>query len=1785
MTSVSSDLTPQQKRDLLAQLLRQQKADQEVTAGPLSYGQRSLWFLYELDRNSTAYNVMYAAHVRADLDVDALERAFQKIVQRHPSLRTTYDTKNSQPAQFIHAQQPFQLQTIDARTWNLSQLDAEIQTNSNQPFDLRRGPVIRVQLFERPGDRHVLLFVAHHIALDFWSFDLLFDELELLYRAEMEGEDLSLPEPACQYTDFVRWQEQLLAGGEGERLWSYWKEQLAGELPTLDLPTDRPRPPVQTYGGESLQFHLPDELSAQLIALAKREAATLYATLLAAFEILLYRYSGQQDVLVGSPTAGRSRAEFESILGYFLNPVVLRAKLRPELSFREVLADAKQQVLGGITHQDFPFPLLVERLHPPRDASRSPIFSVAFGWDKPRRIGGAKNDNSRAAATDRGRLGLEPFALGQQGSAFDLMLMMLNVGESLSAALQYNSDLFDRGTVERMLRHFQVLLHGIAANPDQPIADLPLLSEAEQTELLVERNQTRADYPRCRLHELVEAQTNKTPQSVAVVFGDERLTYAELNSRANQLAHFLKARGAGPDGLVGLFVDRSPLMLIGMLGILKAGSAYVPLTPGTPYDRLTYMLDQCGTPLVVTTRDHEGQLPPRGGTTIRLDADWPEIAAESGDNLNTPSRDSDLAYVIFTSGSTGKPKGVQLEHRSVVNFLNSMSKRPGIDANDVLLAVTTMTFDISVLELFLPLTVGASVVIVDREVAADGMQLARRLQQSGATIMQATPATWRLLIDAGWQGDPALKILCGGEALPRDLAEKLLRSGGSVWNMYGPTETTIWSAIDRVQAGDGPVPIGRPIDNTQLYILDSRLRPVPPGVTGDLYIGGDGLARGYLHEPQLTAERFVADPFHSGSDQRFYKTGDLARYRAGGNIEFLGRTDFQVKIRGFRIELGEIEALLNTHPGLRESVVTARQTGPSIDDKQLVAYFIPASDVVPNVSELRDFLRQELPDYMLPSTFVRLESFPLNPAGKVDRQALPQPEGLRPELKHEYVAPRNESEQALAEIWESVLGLDQVGVHDNFFDLGGASIQSLEIAAHASERGIEMTPAMMFKHPTIAELAASASAIGGAVLPAASANHVSASLPQRETQTLVEAQPANLRPTKKANVIIESLGIYLPPKEVTSKEILAGCKKPMWFPLERMTGIKTRRMAGDDEFSIDLARKAVEECLANSRYDVDDIELVVCCNIARIDRPLMASLEPNTSMQLKRHFGFKNAIVFDIANACTGMFTGISIVEAFITSGQIRRGLVVSGDFITGITRTAQLEISEFFDPRLACLTVGDAGAAILLEEAPSNDVGFHELDLYSLTKYSRMCIGKLTDQPHGGAIMHVPNPMEHTAVAIKHSVMNAQYVFARSPWKPEQMQQLIMHQTSAVSLRDGKRAINKAFKKKICTDENTINNLAHRGNTATTSHFVAVWDHVLNGRIRSGDNVVFGITGSGQTIGTGIYTFDDLPDRLRKAKQTGVRPAKAPGELADRHALAALPRVKVQCVAAAPLEQVFERDTTKMCVQAAEDCLALSPYDRSDIELLLFAGISRTDYICEPAIATFIGGDLKMNDVIESEHDKKTFVFDVYNGALSFLYACQIASRMIQSGRCNNAMIVAAEIEMNAANFPDKLHHLKETASAMILERSAAQGSGFGDFLFKYFPQYHESRTVYGWIEQGKPYTHLAESPELHDHYLKCISLAVDELLERSGLERSMIKLVLPPQFSTKFNRALGRSLGIAPERVLDLGQEGTDLFTSAFSHSMAAALDRGLAQPGDIALIVNVASGIQVGCATYYF
>ncbi|XXX72653.1 amino acid adenylation domain-containing protein [Sorangium sp. So ce134] len=1037
---------------------------------PTSFAQERLWFLDQLEPESVAYTIPMALRIEGRLDVEALARSVQEVTRRHESLRTTFaQGAEGNVLSVVHAEPLGALVCEDLRGQadGQARVRAEAEREARTPFDLKRGPLLRARLLSLSEQEHVLLLTLHHIVSDGWSLGVLVREVTALYDAFAHGRESPLAPLAIQYADYAAWQRAWLSGAELEAQTAYWKDHLAGAPAALELPTDRPRPAVQTYAGATVRRALGRELSERVDALSHRLGATPFMTLLAGFSVLLSRYCNQRDIVVGTPIANRTRAETEPLIGLFVNTLALRTDLSGEPTFVDLLGRVKQATLGAYAHQDLPFERVVEALNAPRDLSRSPVFQVMFALQ-----------NAPAPALELADLLVSRLDIEDQIAKFDLSLHVAPTAQGYVATWELNTTLFERETVERMAAHFEVLLRGAVLAAERPVATLPLLDADEERRLLAGWNATEApfDADAC-IHDLFEAQARRAPDAVAVTCRGESLSYRQLDARASRVAARLRELGVGPDVCVAVCMDRSIDMLAALLGTLKAGGAYVPMDPSYPRERLAHMLEDSRCQVVVTEERHARAFQGQVAHVLRLDVDRLD-AKPAG---KPAVRSAHLAYVIFTSGSTGRPKGVQITHQAVVNFLTSMAASPGLDARDVLLAVTSISFDIAALELFLPLARGATIVLADRDTASDGRRLVELARSSGVTVVQATPATYWLMIEAGWPSTLRFKALCGGEALSAALSKELRARAESAWNMYGPTETTIWSTSLRLSS-DTPS-IGRPIANTTVRVLDGHGRPCPVGVPGELHIGGVGLARGYLGRADLTAERFVPDPYSAHPGARLYRTGDLVRWRADGELEFLGRIDDQVKVRGFRIELGEIETALASHPRVRRAVAVVREDAPG--DRRLVAYVVAEDGDTPLSAALRSHLARSLPEYMIPTAFVALESLPLTPNGKVNRKALPAPE--LGGAADRYVAPADPTEEALVQVWREVLKVERVGMNDNFFELGGHSLLATQLVERI---GRQLGRALSLKDLFEAQTPAGLLSRAAAPLDASAANPV-----------------------------------------------------------------------------------------------------------------------------------------------------------------------------------------------------------------------------------------------------------------------------------------------------------------------------------------------------------------------------------------------------------------------------------------------------------------------------------------------------------------------------------------------------------------------------------------------------------------------------------------------------------------------------------------------------------------------
>jgi amino acid adenylation domain-containing protein/thioester reductase-like protein len=1081
-----AELSPE-KRALLLQKLNQQKGkvspvkiqpqSRDTQNFPLSYAQQRLWFFSQLEPESSAYNIPSTIRLTGKLNIAALENSINEIVRRHENLRTTFTVVDGEAVQVINAPTTLKLAVIDLQIVPETERETEALNLANleaqKPFDLEKDSLLRVNLLCLDKTDHVILFTMHHIVSDGWSTGILIRELTTLYTAFDRNQKCNLPELPIQYVDFAVWQRQYLQGQVLQTQLNYWKEKLSGNLPVLELPADRPRPAIQTNNGATQSFTLSPSLTAALKNLSQQEGVTLFMTLLAAFKVLLHRYIQQDDILVGTPIANRNRSETEGLIGFFINTLVLRSNLAGKPTFKQLLAQVREVTLGAYAHQDLPFEKLVEELQPERDLSHSSLFQVMFILQ-----------NAPTEVLHLPDLILNPLQAEHKTANFDLTLSMVDTDTGLKGSIEYNTDLFDADRITRMLGHFQTLLTGIVDAPQLNISHLPLLTISEQKKLQVWNQTTKKDVSidLC-IHELFVAQVERTPDNIAIIFEHETITYKQLNERANQLTDYLRSLGVKPEVLVGLCFKRSIDMIVGILGILKAGGAYIPLDPDYPQERLSMMLNDAQVSVLLTQKQLIPQLPTHTARVLCFDdTNW-QTSSESIINVANITQPSNLAYVIYTSGSTGKPKGVAIEHRSLVNFVQAAVAEYEIAPQDRILQFASLSFDAACEEIFPTLVQGATLVLRTDEMIATIPKFLEQCNQNSISVLDLPTAFWHLLMaelstsELTLPASVRLVIIGGEKVLPDKVNTWRQRvTGVRLVNSYGPTETTVVATVcelaETEELVNNELTIGRPISNVQTYILDAHLQPVPIGIPGELYIGGAGLARGYLHQFQSTAAKFIAHPDSRKSSDRLYKTGDLVRYRQDGQIEFLGRIDNQVKLRGFRIELGEIEALLGNHPDIKESVVVVREYQPG--QQQLVAYIVPKAVNYAGVKshDIKQFLQNNLPSYMIPSVFMILESLPLTPNGKIDHKALPQPE--HQETRKDFVSPHTATQITLAQIFSQVLNVQQVGINDNFFELGGNSLLTTKLILKINTVfGVDLPLRILFASPNVASLATS----------------------------------------------------------------------------------------------------------------------------------------------------------------------------------------------------------------------------------------------------------------------------------------------------------------------------------------------------------------------------------------------------------------------------------------------------------------------------------------------------------------------------------------------------------------------------------------------------------------------------------------------------------------------------------------------------------------------------------------
>jgi len=1104
--TLTDDLRRQLKdrKDEIRRLLQQGRVEAQQQAVPrriprtgelpLSPYQERIWFLDQLETGGPTYNVHTVLRLRGNLNIPALSESINRTVARHEVLRMSCQTVDGSPRLVIHPELHIDLPVIDLQSVSPASREREAkiiaEVESRRSFDLANDPLLRPVLLQLQDDEYWLILTLHHFMIDGISMRLLLEELAQHYAARLRGEDCVLPRPNLEFLDFAHWQREELDGPDMRRAAEYWLKQLAGAPDALNIPADRPRPPVQSFEGALEPFELPRELSDKLQALSRREGVTLFMTLLAGFQALLHRYTQQTDLVVGTATSNRSHAEFDEVIGPFTNTLLLRVDSSGDPTFRELLRRVRDVSLDAFSNQGIPFVRLVEMLHPRRDPSRNLLFQALF----------VLHQGSLADTLDLPGVELERVAVDPGTARVDIGLEMTQNDDGLSGFLEYNTDIFNRDTIVRMIGHFETLLAGAIADADQKLSALPLLTDAERDALVNEWSrgpEPDSLEPAC-VHELIERQAASTPDAQALVYRGGSMTYRELNGRANQLARRLRALGVGPETMVALSMRRSADMIVGLLGIWKAGGVYVPVDPEYPEARLTHLLRDSRAAVIVTQESLVERLPADSAAIVRIDADWPEIERESADDLENAVSGENAAYVIYTSGSTGLPKGVVVCHREISEYVREAAQFLEITPDDCMLQFFSINFDPSLEQILEPLICGARVAL-----RGDDIWLPEEFHgyfaEYGVTIAELTPALWLPLVRY-WHDHPECcaettlrLVVIGGDFPPPEsiaLWEKSAIRHVRLVNMYGPTETTIAATCYDISAhrddvlGAERIPIGRPLPGRRAYILDPQGSLVPAGIPGELYLGGAGLARGYLNQPELTRERFVADHVSGLPGARLYRTGDLARWRGDGEIEMLGRLDHQVKIRGFRVELGEVEAAVLRQPGVAEAVVVAH--GAQAADKRLVAYVVFRPGKSRSIGDLRAELRHDLADHMVPSAFVVLDRLPLSPNGKLDREALPEPDASRPDWSQPYEGPRTPVEEMLAEVWADVLHLDRVSIHDDFFELGGHSLLATQVVSRLREAfDLDISLRLMFERPTIADLSLGILELLAARLPGA----------------------------------------------------------------------------------------------------------------------------------------------------------------------------------------------------------------------------------------------------------------------------------------------------------------------------------------------------------------------------------------------------------------------------------------------------------------------------------------------------------------------------------------------------------------------------------------------------------------------------------------------------------------------------------------------------------------------------
>jgi len=1779
-----------QRTDLLRQLLLKRSGQQKAApsdaarAGKTSdqaaqtqrhrasLGQQALWLLQQSLPENAAYNTAVSLRILRPADETALFRACQRLCDRHPILRTTYEATADGLFLVVYGHRPLDIERLDATEWDRAQQMDALRQAYARPFDLSQAAA-RVHVQSLAGGDLLFMLAVHHIARDGISMTILIDDLLALYAAERDGSDPQLPPPGPAFADYVAEERALLDSPEGEELRRKWRTALSGAPAVLDVPGDRPRPAKLGAHGDTVSRTLEGDTVAALREAARATGVTTNGLLCAVYAVLLQRYSGADDMLIGMPAVGRDRARFARTAGYFVNPVPCRASFQHGDAFSDVAARMQGEIARALGAQALPFPEIVRLVDPPRDASRLPLVQFLFGYirigpDRPLDrvlLPGAEPGEQEVAG-----LRLEPALIAQEEGQFDGTLEAIERPDSIHLALKYNTDLYSPDFAAQLMKRYVTLLRSAIAAPQAPVEDLDMLSPDERAQLSA-RVSPPVTIPDLPIEALVRRQMSETPEALAVRDATRALTFARLGEEVGRLAARLRD-GDVAGQVVGVHAEPSVAALVGILAVLEAGGIFLPLDPANPADRLAFMAEDSGATTILTDRPLSWEMP-EGPRVVALEPGEGPSGEGAGGKSPTeasampPGGAERAAYLLYTSGSTGRPKGVSVHHRSVVNLLLDLRERMPLVPGEVFYSLTALSFDIVIVELFLPLVTGAVLEFAGAQ-ARDPERLRDRLHRGDLRLMQATPTMWRLIVEAGWTGSPNLVAVTAGEALHPSLAEKLRARCERLWNGYGPTEATVYATMIEVTDTSTPGSIGWPLANVDVYVVDRQLRELAPGVCGELLIGGEGVAIGYHDRPALNAERFVPDPVRSGEGRRAYRTGDRVRRLGAGDLLYLGRIDHQLKLGGVRIEPGEIEAVLCTHPSVAHAVVLPE----TIEDRvrRLVAFWTPADGGrEEDAPDLRRYLAQRLPSAMVPARLVAVDAFPSTPSGKLDRLALAAAH-LRLEAEEQHVSTgSSESGDGLAAIWRELLGVASVEPEDDFFELGGASLDVIRLVSRARQAGFSLATADIFEHSTLAALERLI-AERGPVEPDQPSDTADDSSEAPTGSDACKTEPLDPALPDRRRSRIESIGVYLPEREWETADIMAGCARPPALDLEQLTGIRSRPRAAEDEYSIDLAAKAVERCLQTAPGRTEAIDLLICCNISRYDAQRQITFEPGTAARLRERFGLPAARVFDISNACAGMFTGLKIADLFLRLGLANRPLVVSGEFITHLTETAQREIDGVLDPRMACLTVGDSGVALLLDRATDGQSGFQEIDLFTIPEHSELCIARPSERPEGGAIM-LTDSLQLSEVATRPGLDHALALLERHDLTGDACDRFIMHQASSTTIRNAQRELKRLLGEEICTPENTVDNLLRRGNTSSTTHFVALWDEMARGKIKPDQRLMFNISASGLTLGTAIYNMDDLPDH--GAGKGAGRAAPAEEEVPRRSVSAA-----VAGVARLAEDDPALDDTLEALEKVARQCLDDAGAAPAEIDLVLFAGVHRTDFVCEPATATRLARLLSLG----AEGGQNLLAFDVFNGGRGFLDACEIAASWLEAGEARHVLVATAEIDPNdpLAGHPET--GIIPVAGAVLLGPADPEtGPRIDSMIFAQADGTADAaRSWCTWDQRGAHLVVAYRTGWEQTLAAGCQGLVAD-LLEREALSMDAIDFLIPPHPSAAFGASLAAALGLDPGKLVDPSGQDGNLLTGSVPAGLALARARGLLAPGKIGILLAGGAGVLAGAA----